>query len=73
MLRLLTRYQVQLAGAHLAAWAGLGAGDARVRRQKISGWEAARQQAADRDAGRGCRLDRSDKGQELSVLASMPD
>src|SRR5687767_12844541 len=43
----------------------VSAGDARVRRQTVPGRKAARQQMADRDAGRSRRIGRSDARQEL--------
>ena len=51
---------------------GLGAGDARVRRETDAGREAARQQMVDRDAGRGRRLGRPDARQELSRRPARP-
>ena len=58
--------------AHLAAWAGCGAGDARVRRKTEPGREAARQQMVDRDAGRGGRFGRPDARQKLSGRPARP-
>ena len=50
----------------------VGAGDARVSRQTDPGREAARQQMADRDAGRGRRIGRPDARQELSGRPTRP-
>ena len=51
----------------------VGAGDARVRRQADPGREAARQQMADRDAGRGRRLGRPDAAARTTWPPSTPD
>src|SRR4029450_537130 len=51
---------------------GVGAGDARVGWTTDSGREAARQQMADRDVGRGRRLRRPDAWQELSGRPTRP-
>ena len=58
--------------AHLAAWAGCGSGDARIRWETDTGREAARQQMVDRDAGRGRRFGRPDARQKLSGRPARP-